>query len=65
MATFEIGIVPVFESATPTAKGVVKIYETAPGIGVVPIQYILVNEAGCVPVDTQGSPGIGIVNVST
>lgn len=65
MATFEPGIVPVFESASPTDKGVVKIYETTAGIGVVPVQYILVNEAGCVPVDTQLSPGVGIVNVST
>lgn len=64
MPTFQIGIVPVYETPTPTAKGTVKVYQVAAGANIVPVQYIVTNEAGCVPVDTQGSPGVGIVNVS-
>ena len=63
MPTFRIGVVPLFETATPTAAGTVKVWQTTAGAGVVPVQYVTPNEAGCVPVDTVGSPGIGIVPV--
>ena len=63
MPTFRPGVVPLFETPTPTAKGVVRVFQTTAAKGVVPVQYIVVNEAGCVPVDTVGAPGVGIVKV--
>lgn len=64
MATFEIGIVPVMEAADPTVAGVVKIFvEASGGIGIVPIQYILVDEAGVVPVETVLAMDVGVVPV--
>lgn len=65
MATFNIGIVPVNEAADPTEAGVVKMFKTAAGIGIVPIKIIadLDVEAGVVPCQFVGAAGIDVVSV--
>lgn len=68
MATFEIGIVPVIETAPGIGVTPVKFADPDPPgsalIGIVPIQIVLVDEPGVVPVNFVADFVAGVVPVS-